>query len=205
MSIADPKTYAVTKSKETDALREEIAGLQAQVQALLARSQGGGGVDAATLETILARVSQTTAAAVQQAAKRENEQHPGISAYSHPEGDVAKPRELKCRMFWVGYDIDVDTVTYEEVGLLNRAEPGVYTFLRPDGRPEQMTVTGERGPDGALQKLLFDFRVREGRETLPSMTTMLRQAFGLKTPEQEELDRLRAELATVRAAQTVAA
>lgn len=201
MSIPDPKNYAVVKKTavkddDTDDLRDQIATLNAQVQALLASKSG---LDDAKLETILLRVAQVSAEAQERAINPSNKTHPGISVYSYPEGDRAKPRAFKCPMFWVGYDMELDTTTAEEVELLNRATPGVYRFLRTDGSQETLTITGEQAPDGTWQRLLFDFPVKERRETLPGMAQILRSALGIKTKEQEELDRLRAEVEALRA------
>ena len=131
----------------------------------------------------------------------ENKTHPGISAYSYPEGDVARPKApLKCEMFWVGYPLDLSNLTPLEAELLNRADIGEFTFERTNGSVEKLTVTGETDAKGRLRKLLFNFPCRgDNSRDLPSMSTMLRQAFGLPTAEQEELARLRAEVATLTA------
>lgn len=198
MTIADPKKYARTKdqAEESDeglTLQERLDALQEQVAALLASKASTQNDD---LEKILLSVAQMSADAHERAANPSNKTHPGISVFSHPEGDRARPRTpFKCEMFWVGYPLDLDTTTVEEIELLNLAEPGTYSFKRSDRSTETLTITGERAPDGRIEKLLFTFPVRENRETLPSMEDMLRSAFGVKTPEQRELDELRAAVA----------
>jgi hypothetical protein len=104
-------------------------------------------------------------------------------------------------MFWLGYPMDWDTTTDEEINLLNMAEPGEFTFVRTDGKtPETLTITGERESRGQDFRLLFSFPVKENRDTLPSTTAMLRSAFKVKSPEQLELERLRAEVEALRQA-----
>lgn len=194
--VADPKQFRKQpEPDEDDDLRDQIAALQAQVQSLATLKASTGGLDEAALERILARVALVSAEAQERAVNPSNRTHPGVSPFSYAEGDRAKPRALKCPMFWVGYDLDLDTTTAYEIELLNQAQPGTYQFQRTDGMVSQMTVTADRGPAGEISRLLFDFNTKEQKETLPSMVSMLQQAFGIKTPEQLEIERLRAKLA----------
>lgn len=127
--------------------------------------------------------------------------HPGISVFSYPEGDLARPRpDLKCKMFWVGHPLEDSTVTAEERELLNQAEPGIFPITKTDGSRILLTVTAERDGQHALTKLLFTFPCRgEHKHNLPSMTDMLREAYGRLSDEKTvllaELTRLRAEVA----------
>lgn len=208
MAIADPKSYAKDKTKSDDAetLQEQLDALQEQVAALLAAKSAPATSDDDRLEKILLRVAQMSADAHERAANPSNKTHPAISVYSYPEGDRAKPRpEPKCEMFWVGYPIDMDTTTATELELLNLSEPGVFTFRRTDKSEDTLTITGDKTPDGRVAKLMFSFQVSERRDTLPSMEAMLRAAFGVKTPEQIELDTLRAEVARLKASEAVPA
>ena len=180
-------------------LQTQIAGLQQQVQALLAQKTAGGGITEEQLERMLNRVAGVTAEAQERAANPSNKTHPGISVYSREKGDRADRRDdLKCPMFWVGYPIDWNTTTDEEINLLNAAEPGEYMFRRTDGSPERLTVVGDKDASGKLTRLLFQFLTSERRDSLPSMVAMLRDAFKVKTPEQLELERLRAEVEALR-------
>jgi len=177
-------------------LATQVAALQATVQALLAQKAGGLGED--KLEAILLRVAQMSAEAQERAANPSNKTHPGMSVYSYPEGDRARPRPpLKCPMFWNGYDLTPDTTTAEEIELLNVAEPGEYTFVRSDKSTDRFQVKGERSPSGAFARLEFTFPTRENRETLPSMVDMLRAGFHVKSPEQLELEALRRQVAAL--------
>lgn len=206
MAIADPKKYAQAKAAEDDddlTMAEKFEALQEQVAALIAAKSTP---DDDRLEKILLRVAQMSADAHERAANPSNKTHPGISVFSYPEGDRARPRpELKCEMYWVGYPIDLDTTTAEELELLNLAEPGVYAFIRTDRSRDTLTINGDRTPDGRVAKMMFQFPVTENRETLPSMTDMLRTAFGVKSPEQLELDALRAEVLRLRKSEVVGA
>lgn len=132
----------------------------------------------------------------------ENRTHPGISAYSYPEGDRAaaaagKVKQLKCQMFWVGYPLDVDNLTPTEVDLLNAASGGVYHYTKSDGSRETLTVKPSFGHNGALDKLEFTFPCRgDLRHNQPGMVALLREALGIGGPTQ---DALLAELAKLQA------
>ena len=133
--------------------------------------------------------------------RKENEQHPGISVYSYPEGDVARPKApLKCEMFWVGYPLEVEGLTPTEVDLLNQADEGEFVFHRTDGAFEKLSVKGQTDTHGRLRRLEFYYPCRgENRNNLPSMTALLREAYGRKSQEQLELDALREQVATLSA------
>ncbi len=197
----DPKAR-LKRQDDTDELREQIASLQEMVNALLQQKASSGGIDADTLEAIMTRVAKVSADAQAHAINPSNPDHLHISAYSYPEGDLVRPRALKCKMFWVGYEIDLDITAAHEIELLNLATPGTYTFTRTDGlRRETLTITGEYAPDGVtLTKLYFDFPAREDRDSLPTLANMLRQAFKVPTEEQRRIAELEAQLAALQPA-----
>jgi membrane-bound lytic murein transglycosylase len=207
MALADPKNYAVVKD-DNDALRAQVALLTEQMQALAARAaQPAGGITADQFESMMLRITAAQADAHKQAAleisereRKEDLSFPRKSVFSYPEGDTKRPRQaFKCKMFWLGFDQDHDVTTAYEIECLNQFEPGSYTFHRIGGQPEVLTVDGDREPSGKLRSLKFMFPTKENRDTLPSMIQILRDALGLKTPEQIELDKLRAELAAMKA------
>lgn len=207
MTIADPKTYAVKKrgpEDEADELRAQLAQLQSQVESLTQIASTRGGLDPSTVEAMLLKVAQVSAEAQERARNPSNLFSPEISCFTYPEGDRKRPRAFKCPMVWAGYDMDLDTTTVEELELLNRAEPGVYWFVRTNGQRDRLTVTGDVGPDGKVQKLSFEFNAKENRDTLPGIANMLRSAFGVKTKEQEEIERLRREVEALRGQPAVA-
>lgn len=198
--VKEAETEPVDDTAGED-LQTQIAALQATVSALL-QAQTPAGMSEDRLEMILARVAQMSADAQERAANPSNKTHPAISVFSNPLGDREHPRpDLKCPMFWIGYPIEKDTTTAEEIQLLNLAEPGLFAFKRIDGRTtETLTITGERDPAGHVSRLLFTFPIAENRDTLPpTMAAMLRQAFKVKTAEEQELDALRAEVTKLRA------
>lgn len=213
MAIADPKKYNTPKADDAsgDTLQEQLDALQEQVAALLAVKSAPATSDDDRLEKILLRVAQMSADAHERAANPSNKTHPGVSVFSYPEGDRARPRPaLKCEMFWCGYPVDLDTTTADEVELLNVAEPGEYTFerynhTRKSPSTDTLTITGTRDGAGKLTRLVFTFPtiVHENRDT--SQVAILQTAFGIKTPEQIELDTLRAEVARLMASEAVPA
>ena len=216
MAIADPKDYAVVKKKDDDELqqlRAQLATLAAQVASMTQAQTQSGGITAEQLKTVMSDLVKVQADAHAQALReiaerdqRDDLNFPRISAYSYPEGDKARPRPaLKCRMFWNGFDMDWDTTTAAELELLNRVEPGDYTFRRIDGTTrEKIQVFGERNASGQLSKLEFHFPTKEQRDTLPSMLSILRDIVGVQTPEQQEIERLKAELHRLRPVEAVA-
>lgn len=180
-------------------LQAQILALQHQVQALLQHVTApvAGGISEDRLEQILGRVAQMSADAQERAANPSNKTHPGISVYSYPEGDRARPRALKCPMLWCGQPVGLDTSTAEEIELMNLAEPGEYEFKRSDNTRDVLTVVGERGPAGNLTKLLFSFIVKDRAEPR-SIPDMLRYALQIKTPQELEMEALRREVAQLR-------
>jgi hypothetical protein len=206
------KTYEkpLVDDSDDDSLQAQIAALQEQVAALIRSQTSGGGLSESTLERVLSKVAETTAQAQERAANPSNKTHPGISVYSYPEGDRARPRELHCPMTWAGFDLGTDTTTAEEIELLNLATPGVYKFARTDHTPSHpslgiLTVTGERDAGDALMKLAFTFPVEEQRDTLPGIAAMLRSAFRVPTPQERELAEMKAQLEALKAERAVPA
>ena len=164
-----------------------------------------GGADE---DDLLKKRAEYDAQAMRRALHPENEQHPGISVFSHPEGDQKHPKEpLVCEMFWVGYPEMAETLTVEESRLLNLlaaktqlAGNKSYSVTRTDGSPMKVDVTCEADHTGALRKLEIFFPCRgEAKNNLPSKASMLREMLGeLSATEasmREEIVRLRAQLA----------
>lgn len=181
--------------KQEEEAKTAIAGLD--FEQLLALFKAAGGNDEATMKMR----AKHDAEAREAAEKRENVEHPHISVYSFPEGDIAKPKEkLKCQMFWVGYDVTEDQLTPDEIRLLNLATPGEFQFSRTDGSQERLEITGTNGRAGKMEKLEFLFACRgDNKHNLPSMSATLRQVFGQPTSEDAllaELAKLRSQLAS---------
>lgn len=128
----------------------------------------------------------------------ENKQAPGISVYSYPEGDLLRPKApLKCKMFWVGYELNVETLTPGEVDLLNRIEPGEYRVMKTDGTPIPFKVSAKHNDRFQLEELNIWFPCKgEHKHNHNSMTAYLQQALGDRIPSMDEL---MAQLATLKA------
>lgn len=191
-----------TETDENDELQEQIADLKETVQLLLKAqaTKGQAGIPADQFEAAMLRIAEVSAQAQERANNPSNKTHPGISVFSYPEGDRARPRAMKCPMSWIGTRMDVDTTTAEEIELLNLAEPGEYTFVATDGKRERLAVEGDRDAAGQITRMLFKFDAsKERRPFLPGIVPMLRTALQVKTPEQVQLDALTKELETLRA------
>lgn len=187
----DPKTY-MAKDDDEPATNLSIADLVAALKA-------ASGNDDESMQ----KRAKYEAEAWTRLNKRENDPAPMISVFN-PRGDRDHPRpELKCKMEWVGYPLDRDSLTADEIALLNAAEPGEFTFHRTDGSPEKLTVTPLTSATGRLEKLSFYFPCRgDNRHNLPGLAHLLQQVQG-KLPKEAELyaqlEALRAELETVKA------
>lgn len=195
MAIADPKSYA----KKDDAVDVKSLSIADLVEALRAAT----GNDDASMQ----RRAQFEAEAHERINKRENEVHPHISVYSYPEGDIAaaaagKIKKLECETLWVGYPLEVEQLTPQEVDLLNELQPGDYMFERADGTRTAMAVEGRLDNAGRLSRKSVTFACRgDESKNLPSMVAHLRSALGKKSREAE----LEAEVAALRALVTVPA
>ena len=78
------------------------------------------GLSNTQLESILERVGTNTAAAMRVSLKPENSDHPHISAFSYPEGDVARPKpELRVKTFFCGLEEHAERLTPAEIEAYN--------------------------------------------------------------------------------------
>ena len=146
----------------------------------------------------LRKMAEFQAQATKKALRPENEQAPGISAFN-PLGERDHPRpKLKCKMFWVGYPLEIEALTREEATLLNRVEQvGQFTFTRADGSPDTIEVRGTRDANGTWQQIEFLFACQgDKKNNLPPMTAMLRDILGLGS-EADELRKRVAELEAI--------
>jgi hypothetical protein len=140
----------------------------------------------------LKKRAQYEAEAHQRLTKRENDPAPGVSVYN-PKGerDFPKP-DLKCKMLWVGFPLQKDQLTPQEVDLLNRIDTiGDFPFHRADGSLDTCSISGERDANGKWTQIAFSFRCKgDDRHNLPTMTAMLREILGLGTVEDELKQRI---------------
>ena len=107
----------------------------------------------------------------------ENTFHPGVSVFSHPEGERAHPKApLACKTTWAGTLLEDSTLTAEEVDLTNAVPPGEYLCRRADGTSMKVTVSGDITPTGAFVKKDIFFSTRGVlRHNLSSMVGMLKE------------------------------
>ena len=128
----------------------------------------------------------------------ENEFPPEIS-FLNPLGERDHPRpELKCRIVWAGYEEKKESLTREEIELLNQIEPGDYRVTKSDGVTIPFTVKAKQGNNGKLEMLRFSFPCKnvEDRMGIRSKVDWLREVLGEKGPSSAAL---LAEIAQLRA------
>lgn len=69
-----------------------------------------------TLNAVLEKVGMSTALGMQKAVRPENDQHPGISAFSYPEGDVKRKKPDLVRDVYFNYHKEnVEQLTPQEI------------------------------------------------------------------------------------------
>jgi hypothetical protein len=122
-----------------------------------------GGLTAADLKALLD--------GQRKAMRPENETHPGISAFSYPEGDRDRPRpELKRPTYFAGGLQREDSLTPLEIDLFNRFET---TRSSRNGRWRALLKQ-----NGSAQELYIDIadaKSLDGRIGLPPLTSILRE------------------------------
>jgi hypothetical protein len=156
---------------------------EALLGALTANKSDGLGIGKDELAHILKETAITSAQALQKAMKPENFDHPGISAMSYPEGDVARPRPvLPYELWWNAYPMHMfpETEHWRELELACVLRPGSYTVLRKDGTKMPIEVTAQRDADGKITRLDVTFtETREGKWlTPPKMVTLYQLVNG---------------------------
>lgn len=187
------------------AVLAQLAALQTQMVQMLAERKDSGG-DTSTIERLL---EQQQALLVK--TKPENTESPGISEY-RPLGTAAYPDlALKCKMTWVGYEIDVDNLRVDEIAWLNQLQPGEYRVTKADGTKIPFKVTAKHSQtfDEATQRFKLEqldiwFPCKgEHRQNHLSMVAYCQQAVNGSIPSTDELlrevTRLKAEIAATKA------
>lgn len=158
------------------------------IQLLTIQAQTQKPLDADALAEILDRTQKTAAGAMQKALRPENDTHPGLSVYSHPEGDRSKPKPpLPFELFWNNYPVHKypETESWREWELLAQLTPGEYTVLRKDGTRMTVSVAGERDADGKVTKLMVTFPIqRAEKELVPPKSVLVYQMLHNDNPKQ---------------------
>ena len=144
-AVKAKRTRRTKAEMQAAAPAEAVAGSAAivmtfdQVKELMALAAGGQ----QSTEDLAAEVAK----AHRKLDKPENSQHPGISAYSYPEGDLARPRqEMRCLTFWCGTKVEGDVDTAQEMELINQLQPGEYICSKSDGSTMPVTVSADVHP-----------------------------------------------------------
>jgi hypothetical protein len=159
-----------------------------QLLAVLAQNKSTGGIDMDALKEVLASTATGTAQAMQKAMKPENQDHPGRSCFSYPEGDKAKAKPvLPHAFFYNNYPFHMfpETQHYRELELAALVQPGVFTVMRKDFTPMQVEVKGDRDGDNQLTKVMVEFPVsREDKWKIPPQIVVLYQLVYNDAPKK---------------------
>jgi hypothetical protein len=132
-----------------------------------------------------AQVVADASAKAHHALEKHEEEHKGISAYSYPEGDIARPRpDFECKTIWVAEELTHDLTSAEEIELLNQVKPGRYIATRADNSKMLVTVTVEAdevtGKPG--KKTIFFSTRGHLRFNLPPRTVLCRELIAQYDP-----------------------
>jgi hypothetical protein len=192
MAIDDPKTRMRPQEPKDDPAPDmtnvlaQMAAMQAETaRLLLEMKQGSGGGNADVIAKLLEQQSQLLVKT-----KPENTDHPGISVFSYPEGDLKRPKPvLKCKFFWCGHEESADQLTPEEIDLRNQLEPGEYKVTKANGVEIKFTVTPKYTDAGRLEEMAVSYPCKKGEQRTDHMSNVayLRQVLGERVPSLEEL------------------
>lgn len=156
--------------------------------------KGEVGITPEVLRDILAHNQQ----AAERAANPSNKTHPGISAFSYPEGDRDHPKApLPYECFYNGYPVHQfpETEHWQEWELLGRLQPGEFSVIRKDGTSMKVTVTGERNAAQELAKVVVSFPIsREDMAKIPPKYVVLYQLMHPENPRQAFFEAMQAHL-----------
>lgn len=186
--MAKETNYTVTQRKELLALGSTMGDIRASesegtsFEDCLELTQAALQAKGADLQANADRL----ALANKKALMPENQRHPAVSVFSHPEGDLARPRtKFRCLSFWLNEPLDYDVTTEEEITLMNQLVPGEYRCMRPDGAPFKVSVKGEKDEfTGKMTKLMVWFETRGGlHKALNSRVQMLKDIIAQQKPE----------------------
>jgi len=167
---------------------DPIARLAAAMEAIAQRQAGPLGGDTRLMERLVAvmeRVasgqqasSTATAEAIRRSQDPSNPFAPNVSVFN-PRGERDHPRPaLKCRMF-LPWEAEVESLTREEIELLNLLEPGEYFIKRNDESRILITIAATTNPNnGRFDKLLMNSETGFNNDyhwLIPPLRNMLRQ------------------------------
>ena len=145
----------------------------AEALATIKASDSGAAAHLASIEKLLL--------AQESVRPHENLFNPPLISANNPLGERDHPRPpLKCRMFWVGYDLREESLPREEIELLNRMQPGHYRVTKADGKSIPFDVQARTDDAGKLESLAFHFPCKgpDDRQSHGSMLTYLQMCLG---------------------------
>ena len=164
------------------ASEDKFDKLLAALTAAVAQTQQPKGLDIDSVRALLEEMRQQTGETLRQIVIPENKVHPGVSVFSHPEGDLKQPKPaLGYELLWNGYPVHQfpETETWDEwaaCGQLAPLVPGEYTVLRNDLSKMAVAVTGEKDADGKPTKILVTHpQTREDKDKVPSKDIVVYQ------------------------------
>lgn len=100
--------------------KDTLAILELLVEKISQINTSGGGLTADQLEKIVEKAAGASADTLKMALIPENKIHPGISAYSYPEGDQKRPKpKLSRKTIFCSYMQREDNLTPEEIDAFN--------------------------------------------------------------------------------------
>jgi hypothetical protein len=173
----------------------QMAQMQQETARLIAEMKSSGSsANAGVVETLLEQQAQLLVKT-----RPENTDHPGVSVYSYPEGDLKRPKpDLKCQFIWCGQEESKDQLTPEEIELRNRLEPGNYFVTKANGTRIKFNVTPKYTDGGKLEQLTVWYPCKgDQKGDHMSNVAYLRQVLG---EEVLSIEQLMAENAKLRAA-----
>lgn len=155
-------------------------------------------LQAASAKSATIDAQTAVAKTMQKAMKPENQTHPHISAFSYPEGDIAKKKAtLPFEFFYNGYPCHMfpETEHWREMELMAQVTPGEFTVVRKDGTLMAVTVKGERDANHTLTKVSVEFPVtREEKWLVPPKTVLLYQLVHSDHPRKRFLEAMQEHL-----------
>lgn len=153
--------------------------------------RGNGGLSKQDLAEVVSGAAKAAAEAgsenMRKAMHPQNARHPGISAFSNPEGDVAKPKPaLKREVIFCGHREDAEQLTPAEIEAYNAidrdytARDGSWsTEIKRNGKTEQLRILvpmdfDRRGELPSLQLICRE--LVQGQEAVNPITLAARVA-----------------------------
>ena len=136
----------------------------------------------------------------------ENLFNPPMISALNPLGERDHPRpDLQCRMIWVGYELSKETLSRQEIELLNRLQPGDYWVTKADQKRIRFNVA-EKITDGGQREMLtvhFPCKGKENSQNHASLVAYVQEVLG-ERPDSDmlltQIEKLKVQLAAAQRA-----